>query len=431
MQRVEVWPEAARDKQAKFFSPKVKHCFAFHSTITLNALRKAGKAVLSRPRRGLRGGKQTYYEHYDTPLWQWEDISICFIAPRYLRQALKQGTMKEETENRIAEPTAGSNGAYSALQGDWFAWILDENLLRDEGVMFGISEGEAEPKTQTIRLYFQEMIALRQKESELLQAEIAKAAAELEEQEAASARLAAAIRELAGGMPPAPHSFYRVLAGLLAYAVMTAFTFFAIYQWLRPHWDYPLLTALGVYCFGALSLYAKRSFLYQAGPSPADGQAPAGRDAWKIYLEELGIPLVATLFILFWGAQEVPWHQMLSFGLLLYFLFLFSGKGLLSSIQRVPREFAILRANWAQRRRAKAESAAKKQELAELGQASETRSAQMSELARQRKTLEIEISGLEEKSAVAVAYFLSEYHLARAASSTLTSEQLTKLSLHP
>lgn len=337
--------------------------------------------------------------------------------------------MNAETENPNISPKAGSNGTYGSLQSDWFAWISDENLLRDEGVMFGISEGEPEPKTQTIRLYFQEKIALRQKEAELLQAEIAKAAAKQEEEEAIGEQLAAAIRNLAGGFPPAPHSFYRVLAGLLAYAAITAFTFFAIYQWLRPNWDYPLLTALGVYCFGALSLYAKRSFLYQAGPSPADGQTPNGRDAWKIYLEELGIPLVATLFILFWGAQEVPWPQMLSFGLLLYFLFLFSGKGLLSSIQRLPREFATLRANWTKRRNARAEMVAKKQELAELVQAGETRYAQMSELAQQRKILEIEISGLEKKSAVTVAYFLSEYHLARSASSTLNSEQLTKLSM--
>lgn len=306
-----------------------------------------------------------------------------------------------------------------------FEWLANEDLLRDEGILYGLSGNDAQEKLTTIEYYYQEQAAVLVAKAEQISALANEQAKEIESLREKVNKAKGELEEWEKEKRFQPHHFWRTVASTIAYSIMVFFCFWLIFSWLGPQLEYPILITLGIYAFGSLSLFTKSSLLYQAG---AYFQLEEQRERWKTILEEFIIPLVATIFILAWGYREIPIIQILALGLLLYTLFLFSGKGLLSTFVLLYREVGIVRENLHQKRFQQKRAKQKKEEIAGWEAAISRLESTVGELQAQKDTNLLHAKKLAEEAKTRKAYFLSEFALARATRNALSNEQLVQLS---
>lgn len=328
----------------------------------------------------------------------------------------EETSMSEHTESQGNDQTSDKKENYE--------WIIDEDLLRDEGILYGLSDSDTEEKTDTIRKYYQERISIIETNISLLDEELDATAITLENQRKQITELEKEIETLSTQLPLEPHKFYAILFSFLAYSIMVAFTFWTIYEWLSPHWEYPLLVTVGAYVFGTLNLYHR---FFSQLIATEEQQKDLKKRKWLAALEEFGIPFVTTLFIISWGYQEIPVMKVISFALLIYFLLLFAGNGLFGFFIKLPAEFRLIKKNWSKQRFQKKKIRNKKTTLKETNQELGEVAAKVSQIENQKRQFKIEARKLEEECETKIAYFLSEFRLARSTKNSLTSEQLYKL----
>lgn len=305
-----------------------------------------------------------------------------------------------------------------------FEWILNEDLLRDEGAIYGLSESDPSEKLATIRSFFGEKISELQTRIELREAQM------LENEETAAKRRIRAV-ELKEqyqaeytGIDRQSHLFYRYLAGLIVYGAVIVLSFWLVYQWMAPRVAYPLLMTLGVYMFGSLSLFNNVAFFYQ---SRAELRTASRREFWKIWLEEIGIPVIAAAFVIFWGFEPGQWINKVVLFLLLLFVFLFAGKAFLSALIGVQQEFQILRGNRLKamfRRRRLREI---KAELIEVESDIKQLEQESARLREENRRDRIRSNQYERDRESKVSYFLSEYRLAKTAKASFAEDPFFRM----
>lgn len=212
-----------------------------------------------------------------------------------------------------------------------YQWIVNEGLLRDEGTLYGIASAGIEEKTQAIRDYYRiKKAAARTKQDNLH-----KKIADIQE------RLPQLSSELSSPLP--------IILQLVIYAGICYFNYWLESYWLSPVFHSTFI-CLGLYLFGLFSVFIGRSVMYNAAQSLTDEKGQANqREKWKIYLEELGVPLVVSLFIAILPARAYPIEYSIVAALFFFMLFLLGGKGLINTLFRVRKELG----HWFQRLRLK------------------------------------------------------------------------------
>jgi len=289
-----------------------------------------------------------------------------------------------------------------------FAWILDENLLRDEGIMYGLSGSDFSDRLATIDLYFQEQIASRETEMLLKRQTKTDLVNIIEEKEEIITSRKSEIEKLYTNPVERAHQFYPAIFRFFCFALIIACSGIGVYQWLEPYWQHPLLVTIGVYVFGALSLYHQDSILYKSKKEISE----SGRELWKILLEEFAIPLIATLFIIIWGTGDTPIWKAIIFGLLIFSVFLFSGKALLGSMSQAHQQFLLLRSNWLSNRHKKRMIKSIQQGLTKMNETIEKDKETIQTLEKEIAAIHIDLEALQQERELKKSYFLSEYHLA-------------------
>lgn len=239
-------------------------------------------------------------------------------------------------------------------------WIENDGLLRDEGVLFGMSGGNAEAKLAVIEHYYARQIREAARECELAGERLATAKQVLEQQQKLVETRRKEWQELHTRLTLVAHDFLRATIGMVLYGGVIALVYFLLYDWLKPYWpQHTGLVVAGVYGFGMLSLFQRGSFLYSAA-RPASGAEQAGQQAeneppkapeqWKVILEEVGVPAVTALLAVVWGWPDHSPAQGMAMFLFLFFAFLFTGKGFLNNIVQVTAGFRVIGDNFRQRK---------------------------------------------------------------------------------
>ncbi|MEQ8705469.1 MAG: hypothetical protein RIC19_16195 [Phaeodactylibacter sp.] len=306
-----------------------------------------------------------------------------------------------------------------------FQWIVNEDLLRDEGVVYGLTEGDAKEKLQTIELYYAQKAKSLQVQAGQVYGQIQKEEGELLLLEERIEREQAVLQSLEEERNNQITGFLRQTVNLFCYAVAVVLTFWLTYSWIDAHLEYPLLITTGVYVFGSLNLFTPGSFLFA---TEAAHQEENPRERWKLLVEELAVPFVAVLFVVTWGYNGQALHEALALGLLLYALFLFAGKGLLTTIGKWTISKRALQHKWADQRLVRQRITEQKDLLAELAKAKEELGQQLLERYGQKHQLDKDATDLLETGETRKAYFMSEFALARSARNQLSGEQLVQLS---
>jgi hypothetical protein len=298
-------------------------------------------------------------------------------------------------------------------QPHFFAWIEDEEQLRDEAVLFGLSEGDLEKKIAVIDAYFEERRVRATWQQQNLLQKRERVSQELAEKRQELQTLQSQSEKYSEYQAPQNHYKARFLVGTLAYAAISVLGFSWVYTWLAPHWQSPLWITLGAYGLGLFSLWNTNSVFYDSNVAPT----------WRRWLEELGTAFIAAFFVVVWEWPKHGWLESLSVFLLTFFVFMYAGKGLLASLSR-----------WAEAmNKEKTEQSStqfREERLAEANQ-------KIPIAKEQCHTLELELEQLHEAVAastepqlitarrnLAVKLFESEAQLARTTKAAIVMEQL-------
>lgn len=295
----------------------------------------------------------------------------------------------------------------SSLTDPGAAWIEDDGLLRDEGVIFGRAVGTAPIeqdsgplhwKLEAIRSHYRRQAASAQAALDASDDRMLELTATLEQ---ASADLAdKEAQRVAAEDIDAP---MRVRDGFgLALALVACVCApLVVLGLLRPDaFAEPIAVAIAVTVAGLFSLFQSRSLLFVSNAHlRRDDRLP---ELWKVYLAELLLPIAAAAFVAVFAHRADAWGQTIVVFAFLLCLFWVTGKLTLSTLPRVAA--AVTAARERARLRTEAQEARTKRDAAvtALDELRTTLQEQRAEVARFTHTADAR-----------VALFLSEFELAR------------------
>lgn len=292
-----------------------------------------------------------------------------------------------------------------------FDWLKNEHSLRDEGAYYGLVEGDTKEKENAIRLYFDVSI-----QSLRIGNEIDQAACRLLEEEAnhLEAHIAGRQSEKESWQNPgdyARHFFFRYLLGFAVYSLMLLFNFGLIYETLGQSSRYPLWMSLGVYLFGMLSLIRRMAIVY-SDEREVVPDSMSSEQRWKIYAEEIGIPLIVALFVVLYGETPGSTEAVLLF-LLIFAMFMYAGKGFWQSWLHLQHEYGVLKKNRITLHNRVAKVVELEKEIQHLKLLIAQKRQEALTLQATVRTNSVEMARSEAQKSAAIHYFKSEFDLAR------------------
>lgn len=215
---------------------------------------------------------------------------------------------------------------------DW----IDEEAIRDEGVIYGLTQTPPESKREAIKAHFARLSSPYQTKFEDFAQDIHLINEQIAEVEKRVSHFIAEKNELLE-TPTLDHGFLRISSGLVFSIGMSIGNFFLIDESIKN--TYPqnhLLISLGVFLAGMFSLFQPKSVLH-------DLQSRVG---FRSILEEVGLPFAASFFVFVQVFSVLSILESLALFILTFFLFLFTGKLLLGNLSIIRKEWE----SWQQNR---------------------------------------------------------------------------------
>lgn len=312
-----------------------------------------------------------------------------------------------------------SDQSYATLPGSSVSWIDDDDVLRDEGILFGLSGlDKTDGKQESIRFYFAEKIAACKRERPALEAESEAAeqrrttlAAEIDEMEERLARYAADAETRAGEVGTS-RDLLRYVVGIVLAIAAFALNVVVISE-IMNGFAAGVWATLGVMTVGMFILAAPVAAIFRS--EAAQHETPEAPETWKVWLAEVVPPLAAAMFAVVWSTnkQQTVVRSTFTF-VFIAALFFFGGKLLLSLLPKIAEVWKARR----QRREADERVAVLKIEIAQAVQRREELRGQVEALRRRARGLPSE-DELNELCQRKIRLFMSEYEMARAAGQRL------------
>jgi len=292
-------------------------------------------------------------------------------------------------------------------------WLADEDVLRDEGVIFGLSDSRPEEKIGVIRTYFQRQTATLEREVEQHNEKIGELNLFIGEKEQRITELRQKRAQLDAQRPEGEHQLPRTLIGLVLSIAMCVGNYYLIEETLRPVFQDSRLISVGVFLAGMFSLFGRTSAFHD----------PDARMSVRRALEEIGLPLAAALFVFVQALQTQSVPRAIALYVFVFFLFLYAGKLLLGTLTVLRNDLRY----WSASRRLEAEKRSKGEAWeAEIRQLE----AEMDDLRVQKwqvipvlNRADAERSRLIAQRDMLINLFESEYALARSLRDRLSESQ--------
>ncbi|RYY50601.1 MAG: hypothetical protein EOO06_03335 [Chitinophagaceae bacterium] len=285
-----------------------------------------------------------------------------------------------------------------------YVWIENDGLLRDEGVLFGISGADTTDKIAAIRNYYNGLKAAPEAGKEALQPQITRATQALQEV-AAKLQEPASTEADAAEASASRTNYFRNVLGLVVLLVAAYGSFYLVRYYVAP--VYGLAAALGIFFFGLFAQMAPVS----SWILPEAGEAREGVRHWLLDAAPSASAAVVTAYFVF-EATGAPLKAAL-LGFFLLILFFYNGKLILGLSQVLAQEWRRSRTLREERfQRADALAAATREQERVLAE-QERLQQLLDQLKEQERQAQQRIDELEQAALGKVALFLSEYRLAR------------------
>jgi hypothetical protein len=296
-------------------------------------------------------------------------------------------------------------------------WLSNEEALKDEGVIFGLSEAKPDEKIKIIESIFNQKATFLEKKREELSEKIGeinlyleKNHTELEEIEKESLEIK--LKEFSD------ENIVRVIVGLIISLGMCIGNYYLIdfsisqgfpvnHQWIS--W--------GVFLAGMFSLFNPTSVFH----------LPDAKLTWKNTLEEFGVPFAASLFVFAQVVSVQPVFKSIALFIFIFFLFTFSGKILLSSISRLKQELNILNKNKNLRNDKLKIKTDWKIEAEAIEQKMEQLRIEKWKILPSLNQTEAELLKINNEKEALINIFISEFNLAKSYKSKLNASQIKNI----
>lgn len=297
---------------------------------------------------------------------------------------------------------------------EWPSWLEDETLLRDEGVIFGLSSVNPEEKIAIIKSYFVHQTANLESEVEQHGEKIQEFNLFIEQKENRISELKEKGVELENRTAEGEHQLPRTIVGLGFSMAMCVGNYFLIADTLQPLYPNSQWIAVGVFLAGMFNLFGRVSLFHDTDSTVS----------WRRLLEEVGMPLAASLFVFIQALEnQTVWRSVALF-VFVFFLFLFAGKLLLSNITVLRNDLKV----WLSGQRLQKEKTSKtenwEEETTRLTTEINEFRAQKWQIIPQLNRSESELSRLNARRDALIKMFESEFNLARQLRERLTDKQM-------
>lgn len=295
-------------------------------------------------------------------------------------------------------------------------WLSSEDTLRDEGVIYGLSGTDPQEKVSIIASIYKKHTARYIRTQEELTEKIGELNLVLEKKNTALGELTLKAADV---LKREPHeeNILRVAVGLILSLGMCAGNYFLIREGIR--YGFPEQSewiAWGVFLTGMFSLYYTTSVIHSDD-----------RVTWRRALEELGMPLAASLFVLVQVLPHMAWYKSVGFFLFTFFAFLISGKLLLGTLARLKKEFRLFKNNRELRKEKTAAGTDWKYDREELERDMEKIRLEKWKIVSVLNETEAQINRMNADKEAVINLFLSEYNLARDYKGRLSGSQISKI----
>lgn len=303
-------------------------------------------------------------------------------------------------------------------QIEWPSWLEDETLLRDEGVIFGLSESKPEEKVAIIRNYFVHQTADLEREVERHGEKIQELNLFIEQKENRINELKEKANQLENRSNDGEHQLPRTIVGLAFSVAMCVGNYFLIADTLQPAYKSSQWIAVGVFLAGMFNLFGRVSLFHDTDSSVS----------WRRLLEEIGMPFAAALFVFVQALQNQTVWRAVALFVFVFFLFLFAGKLLLSNITVLRNDLRV----WLTGTNLKKEKTTKTEhwdeERLQLNAEIDELRVQKWQIIPHLNRAEAELARLNARRDALIKMFESEFNLARQLRGRLTDKQMKEIS---
>jgi len=296
-------------------------------------------------------------------------------------------------------------------------WLEDEDTLRDEGVLFGLSESDPTEKTDIIHKYFSHLAAEHLSSIEQHNERIQELNLFIGQKNNRFEELSEKLKNLVASKTHGEHHLPRTLIGLTLSTAMCVGNFFLIQESLKPAFSESSWIALGIFLAGMFSLFGRISMFHDT----------ESRVSWRSLLEEVGLPFAAALFVF---ANALPYQgiwQAIALFVFVFFLFLFAGKLLLSNVTVLRNDLLILFNINRDRREFAENSGSWEDEMQVLQNEIDELRVKKWQVLRDQGQAETERDCIYARRDMLVKLFESEFFLARRLKNQLTNKQLHEI----
>ncbi|SOD80681.1 hypothetical protein [Spirosoma fluviale] len=212
-------------------------------------------------------------------------------------------------------------------------WLADADALRDEGVLFGLSNARPDEKIAQIRAYFTRQIAPLDESIDEQSEKIGELNLFIEQRENRILSLRDQLTDLRESQPK-PTNLIRTSVSLLLSVGICISNFYLIDETLRPVFPNRWI-AVGIFLAGMFNLFGRTSFFYEEG----------AKISGRRILTEIGLPFAASVFVLIQAYQTQPVGQAIALFVFILFLFLLAGSLFLTNLTSLQTDLTISKAN--------------------------------------------------------------------------------------
>ena len=290
-------------------------------------------------------------------------------------------------------------------------WLADEEALRDEGVLFGLSNARADTKIAQISAFFTSQAVPLTELAAQYTGQIRTLTSRIDQRENQLTNLRDQLAQLRDSQPVRTTLVRHVVSLGISIALCMG-TFYLVddtlYRAFPNHW-----VSMGVFLSGLFNLFGRTSFFYETNT----------RLTGRRIIEEIGLPLAAAAFVLVHALSYQPVSQAVGLFVFILFVFLLSGKLLLSTLSVLQQEMGNVRQNRQLIQRKQVDLPLLTDQIAQLEQEINRLEGQKSPAVTALNQVDSRLTQLNTQRDKLVNLFLGEFELARSLRDRLTKQQ--------
>ncbi len=291
------------------------------------------------------------------------------------------------------------------------AWLTDEESLRDEGVLFGLSNAQPDTKIAQITAFFTSQSAPFTELVEQYKEQIRALTTRIDQREKQLTSLRDQLTQLRDSQPIRTRLVRHFVSLVLSIALCIG-TFYLVddtlYRAFPNHW-----VLVGVFLAGLFNLSGQTSFFYETNT----------RLTGRRFIEEVGLPFAAAVFVLVHALRYQPVSQAVGLFIFILFVFLLSGKRLLSTLSSLHQELDNVQKNRQLMHSKQVDLPHLESYISQLEQDLDRLNGQKIPVVTALNQVDSKLTQLNTQRDKLVNLFLGEFELARSLRDRLTKQQ--------